>query len=398
MSQLSGRSLTLAYVCALAIIALMSLASHLTLNQILQEHRGAASVINVSGRQRMLSQRIAGLIAERALDLPVQADLIKAIDQLETAHHDLIKGNEALHLPAATSPELRAIYFEGKRPLDAAVTDFVRRARLVAGMSADNPNLKSEANTIFAEAREPILTGLDSVVSVHQATSETQLRSLEWMQKASLSVVIVTLIFEALIIFRPMVSRIARYTQTLMRMAATDPLTGALNRRSFTDRANAELSRARRYDRPTALLMIDADRFKLVNDRFGHAGGDAVLQALSASLSQGLRPSDLLSRLGGEEFAVLLAETDLAGAAIAAERLRAAVAALAVELDGSVISFTISIGVVQINHDGMSLKAAMDKADEALYQAKADGRDRVVLSKLVATEPLSMPGETQIAA
>ncbi len=381
MSELSGRKLTLAYSGALAIIALMSLGSHLTLGGVLGEHEGSAAVINLAGRQRMLSQRIAGLAAERQLGMPVDADLARAVDQFERAHHTLLAGDPALHLAPASTPALRAIYFGGARPLDSAVTDFVARARRVVALPPDDPEGRAEAAILFAEAREPILTRLDDIVSVHQSVSGVQLTKLRWLQTLSLVVVFVTLAVEALLIFRPMVRRIARSTQALLRLASTDPLTGALNRRSFADRAQAELSRAKRYDRPSTLLMIDADRFKAVNDRYGHAGGDAVLKAFVATAGGCLRPSDLLGRLGGEEFAILLAETSATGAVVAAERIRAAVAAGAVASEGGAIRYTVSLGVAALGEGADALKDAMDRADSALYAAKAAGRDRVVLGQ-----------------
>ena len=376
--ELSGRKLTAAYSGALALIAAMSLGSHLTLRRVLAEHEGSATVINVAGRQRMLSQRIAGLAAERQLGVPVDADLVRAIDQFERAHHALLVGDPTLHLAPASDPALRSIYFEGERPLDAAMGDFVARARRIVALPPDDLQGRTESATLFAEAREPILTKLNDVVGVHQAASETQLRRLEWLQMASLVVVFGTLAIEALLIFRPMVRRIARYTQALLQMAATDPLTGALNRRSFTERAQAELGRAARYGRPSTLLAIDADRFKSINDRYGHAGGDAVLKAFVGAVGACLRPSDLLGRIGGEEFVILLAETGVEGAEIAAERIRETVAGLEVVSGEDRIAFTISLGVAGVGEGRDALKDALDRADGAVYAAKDLGRNRVV--------------------
>ena len=376
--ELSGRKLTAAYSGALALIAVMSLGSHLTLRRVLAEHEGSASVINVAGRQRMLSQRIAGLAAERQLGLPIETDLVRAIDQFEHAHHALLVGDPSLHLAPASDPALRRIYFDEAQPLDAAMGEFVARARRIVALPPGDPQGRAEATTLFAEAREPILTKLNDVVGVHQAASEAQLQRLGWLQTASLLVVFVTLAIEALLIFRPMVRRIARYTQTLLLMAATDPLTGALNRRSFTERAQTELGRASRYGRPSTLLAMDADRFKSINDRYGHAGGDAVLKAFVGAVAGCLRPSDLFGRVGGEEFVVLLAETGVEGAAVAAERIRETVAGLEVLSGDDRIGFTISLGVAEVGEGRDALKDALDRADVAVYAAKDRGRNRVV--------------------
>lgn len=387
MGELSGRSLTAAYLTALGLVAMMSLASHLTLHQVLEQHQGAASVLNISGRQRMLSQRIAGLAAQWSLgDLSARRDLTEAIDQFSLAHGRLRRGDKALQLPPATTPELKALYFGGDVSLDAQVSDFVVKARIVRDMAWDDPAMGDALKPVFIAAREPLLSRLDAVVSEHERTSRNHLTLLQWMQNVSLAVVLLTLVAEALGIFRPMVRRIAGYTKSLIAIASIDPLTGALNRRSFTERAVAELGRARRYGRPVSLLMIDADRFKAINDTYGHSGGDAVLKALSRQLTQTLRPSDIFGRFGGEEFAVVLPETGLESAEIVAERICAELAALPVVGNETEIRFTVSIGVAEFEPDATEIKATLDRADAALYQAKAQGRNRVVTSPMVYTD------------
>ncbi len=327
----------------------------------------------------MLSQRIASLAAQLALgDDRARADLTRAIDEFERAHARLIRGDPAQGLPAPTSPKLRAIYFDRPFALDAQLRDYIARARAIAKLPPGDPRLQTELPPLFAAARAPLLDGLNAITAEHQRQSEQQLRTLKTLQTASLWLILLTLAGEALGIFRPMVMRIMRYTAELKRAATTDPLTGAINRRSFTDRALAELARAARHGRTTAFLMVDADHFKAVNDIYGHGVGDEVLMALTSTLQLGLRPSDILGRIGGEEFAILLPETNMAGALLAAERLRDAVASVSVSTSKGAISFTVSIGVTEIGSGETELKPAMDRADAALYQAKAAGRDRVV--------------------
>jgi diguanylate cyclase (GGDEF)-like protein/PAS domain S-box-containing protein len=171
-------------------------------------------------------------------------------------------------------------------------------------------------------------------------------------------------------------------------LAHTDALTGVLNRRRFTDLAADELSRALRHGTPVALLMIDLDHFKSVNDRLGHAGGDAVLRSFAATAEGVLRQGDLFGRVGGEEFAALLPQTALDGALVVAERLRqriqdqpARVGGLAGMAVDAVLPFTFSIGVAawQAGEAGEpDIDRLMVAADRALYAAKAQGRDRVV--------------------
>jgi diguanylate cyclase (GGDEF)-like protein len=163
----------------------------------------------------------------------------------------------------------------------------------------------------------------------------------------------------------------------LMRSLATiDGLTGMLNRRAFFERADSARQLALRLRKPIALLMLDIDHFKQLNDGFGHACGDEALKAFADTARGVLREHDLIGRLGGEEFALVLPGTRLEGALDAAERLRLAV--LAVPLIGCAQGYrmTVSIGVVTIDPNE-ELTAALARADHALYAAKSGGRNRV---------------------
>ena len=162
----------------------------------------------------------------------------------------------------------------------------------------------------------------------------------------------------------------------LARLAATDSLTGVANRRHFMERAEAEIARAARNGMPLALLALDIDHFKNINDSFGHATGDRVLQHFCATVEAVLRPSDVLGRLGGEEFMVLLPEAGRAEGALIAERIRASVAGLSTV--GGLPPLTTSVGIAVYPADGNTLEALLRAADTRLYQAKHDGRNTVV--------------------
>jgi len=163
----------------------------------------------------------------------------------------------------------------------------------------------------------------------------------------------------------------------LMELATTDSLTGLHNRRYFMDTATQEFERARRYQMPLSLLMIDADRFKSINDRFGHHIGDEVLKVLAMIGRRQLREIDLLARLGGEEFAILLPQTDFADAWVVAERLRQTIAEHTVDTEQGLLNFTISLGLSSLDPVTADLDDLLRQADIALYQAKQNGRNRV---------------------
>jgi diguanylate cyclase (GGDEF)-like protein len=167
-----------------------------------------------------------------------------------------------------------------------------------------------------------------------------------------------------------------RLQLALNTQAITDSLTGLLNRRAFTTQSLAEIARAVRDMRTTGLLIVDIDRFKSINDRFGHLAGDHVLVGVARSLEQTVRQGDILARMGGEEFAVLLPATDLGEALQVAGRLRSAIESLALSVSNEVLQITISVGATVIMpHD--DLDRALARADEALYAAKNAGRNRV---------------------
>lgn len=166
------------------------------------------------------------------------------------------------------------------------------------------------------------------------------------------------------------------------RLATTDVLTGIANRRQFLAVAEKEAHRANRYQLPFSVVMLDIDRFKLINDRWGHPTGDRVICAVARAMEQAARSTDCVARIGGEEFVVLLPETTAEGAAVIAERLRALVEnnAEVHSDDDTVVRFTVSIGVAA-REEGQSLfDPVLLRADQALYQAKAQGRNRVVVA------------------
>ena len=164
----------------------------------------------------------------------------------------------------------------------------------------------------------------------------------------------------------------------LERLATTDPLTGLYNRRHFLGALDAEWSRFQRYYRSVSVLMLDIDHFKSVNDRYGHAVGDEAIKAVAAACNEGKRKSDLVGRIGGEEFAVLLPETSLSRARTVAERIRKRVMSTQVLAGKIQFGLTASIGIAEATVSMSGIDALMGAADQALYRAKAEGRNRCI--------------------
>ena len=178
-------------------------------------------------------------------------------------------------------------------------------------------------------------------------------------------------------------SQLVALRQTMERLRAEadrDYLTGLLNRRRFRAALGQEVERWRRYRVPCALLLVDIDHLKHVNDEHGHSAGDVVIRHLASSLTQLSRDNDTAARLGGEEFALLLAGTDEAKAFVAAERLRQVISAESVKGIGTI---TASLGVAACPAHATSERALYAASDAALYRAKREGRDRTVVAALL---------------
>jgi len=169
-----------------------------------------------------------------------------------------------------------------------------------------------------------------------------------------------------------------RLLDELKMLAERDPLTGCVNRRGFDKLAVREVARSDRFGQPLAVLVLDIDHFKQVNDTYGHAAGDLVLAMIGASARTVLRETDVVARFGGEEFVVLLTDADEATAMAAAERLRLAIAAGSVPTIKGELRVTASIGVAEVDPSALDIDAALRLADERLYAAKRAGRNRSV--------------------
>jgi diguanylate cyclase (GGDEF)-like protein len=174
------------------------------------------------------------------------------------------------------------------------------------------------------------------------------------------------------------ISDLVQTAEQLQILATVDDLTKLLNRREFLTSFETEFSRALRYERPLSVMMIDADDFKRINDQHGHSAGDEVLRTIAARCQAIIRKTDILGRVGGEEFAAALTETDLSGALETAERLRRKVAEDPFDVGESRLRVTISVGVATRRSADSHAGELLKLADRALYTAKAKGRNQVV--------------------
>lgn len=222
----------------------------------------------------------------------------------------------------------------------------------------------------------------------------SQQSSVEYLQAGPLIriSVLVSLIFGIMLMMGVSSMINERLVQMLEKEARTDPLTGLGNRRALYTAAAHHVARLHRLCEPLVILVMDLDRFKSVNDKFGHPAGDALLRHFAAILQKQFRGTDQLFRFGGEEFVALLQPSDERGAVCLAERLRREVAACPLQLRGASIAVTVSIGIANMLPEEPDITRALGRADQALYKAKAGGRNRVESSYTVhaadCTEPV----------
>ncbi len=164
----------------------------------------------------------------------------------------------------------------------------------------------------------------------------------------------------------------------LIKLATTDELTGLNNRRSFTSQAEKAVVYANRYNMPLCIIMMDIDKFKKINDTYGHKAGDETLKRFADIFKNNLRSSDIFGRVGGEEFSVLLPGIDISQAESIVEKIRKATSELVIKDNDKTISFTVSLGLTSLSLDE-TFEEVLRRADKALYQAKKEGRNRYVV-------------------
>ncbi len=379
------RHFTIAYVAALLLIALVAGATHWIVDRIARDQEVFTSQIEIAARQPMLAQRTAFLVS-RLADGPAgertaaRIELAQAIDNMDAIHKALIAGTELDGIELYQSNNVDRLYFEPPINLDQQVRRFISLARTLIDLP--DSQLAAAGKTIselLAEASGKLPVNLEAAVLVYESEARAHVARLRHILVVMLGLLIATLVAEALLLFRPLFIRVRDQQNALLDMARTDPLTNCHNRRSFIALAEAEHARIRRSGKPASLLMLDIDKFKNINDSYGHGAGDAAIRDMADTCLANLRGADFLGRIGGEEFCIVLPETNEQDGLRAAEKIRAAIEAGATDIgDGRTLSFTVSIGLAEIRPDSDSLHKVMEIADTRLYAAKQGGRNRVV--------------------
>lgn len=367
-------SLTIGYIFALSMIAVLSMSTHVILDKVITVQSSAATVINISGRQRMLSQRIGMLSCHYSINPNSynKESLSAAIALMEKSHLALTKGDKSLNLPSKILPSVNEIYYGKKYNLDHEVKEYITLSK----QFLSQPQNKNVLIQIMDKSHDSLLIGLDKVVKEYEAQSIEQVHMISLTQRIVLIIIIATLLAEALFIFRPIIQKVKYFALMLYELASHDFLTKFANRRLILEILEKHVRRDKLDKKPISIMMIDIDHFKKINDTYGHRVGDAVIVSISKTISNSVRPTDTCGRWGGEEFLVILPDSNFDDAHIVAQRILSSIENTIITVDSLQIKATASIGLSLYN-DLESISDFIERADMALYRAKENGRNRV---------------------
>lgn len=367
--------LNLKYIYSFIFISLSAwvIYAYVTTTEIIQSQKTYAHIINISGKQRMLSQKTT-LIAKRYYetdDPKLKKHLVELYREMKRDHHEIV----STHL---TSNKIAAIYHQPPDNLNEKVEHYLS---LLATFikTRDSRILKEIEETSFK-----LLPQINNTVYIFENESNEKTKVLMERELFILIGTLLTLILEAAIIVIPAIRIASRKdselrrlieerTHELEKLSVTDQLTKLYNRRKIDDILATEIEQARRYNNSFSLILIDIDHFKKINDRYGHLVGDRVLQALSRLFSSNIRKVDMVGRWGGEEFLIISMEKDFTKVLIFVEKLRALVDEHHFKNVGNI---TCSFGVSHFKQ-GDSIDSLLQRADVALYDAKKAGRNCV---------------------
>lgn len=268
------------------------------------------------------------------------------------------------------------------RRRDGRVQFVNRKTCLLLAQSA-GPLLKSSAADYFSDddEQEKIYQLIDTIEDVREV--EAQMQTSQGRNfTAEIAAIKMEYAGESATLFSMHdISERKKLEAELFQQANTDSLTGLSNRRYFIVQAEQEMRRAQRFGRKLSVIMMDLDHFKKVNDTFGHAIGDVVLETLAKAGLESLRTSDIMGRLGGEEFAILLPETDLKAAEEVAERLLIHIQETSIKAGKNILQCTTSLGVAHLLSKDKSIDDLLVRADKALYKAKGGGRNQIAVQR-----------------
>lgn len=378
------RALTAGYIIALAIIAYMSLVIHYGIGEIIKEQNNRDLVY--ASRQLKLIPLISLNVNEY---VDTKSSIVKGrigsdVDSLKHAYEEIFKNKEfgqGSKSETFFAIQVQESHERAKQQIESFITSVQALLKENEVSLSFNSKHYKDVKTLIQGS---LIQNIDSINIAYEAESLQHVRRLQIYQHVALVIIMVTLLLEALLIFMPLVRRVSVYADKLENLARTDALTNVDNRRSILEKGTKEIGRAKRYNKPLSVALLDIDHFKVINDTHGHEAGDLILKSMVEIFEENIRLEDELGRFGGEEFIFLLPETNAQeDANIVMERVRRAVEMKDFRLDnGDYIKATVSIGIAEIDaQKDKGLDPAIRRADIVLYKAKEEGRNQVKIFK-----------------
>jgi diguanylate cyclase (GGDEF)-like protein len=384
-----AKALTVAYVFAFAVIAVFTLAGHFTTYHIMKMQAESTDMTYQLSRIRGLTQKVPYHVAnfgEHGTEID-QLILSQSLNEVESSHLFLISkimGKDTI------SERLKDIYYSSRFELHSNVIRFLAIARKCVEEDIVHGDPKKiceiTVDLLSAGLSSDLSSGFDVALEGYRTETVQKIKKHHLIQVYGTIVILLVLLLEAILIFRPLIARIKIYHRLLLKQALEDPLTKLKNRRAFSKSAESELRQSQRNKTPVSIALMDLDKFKLVNDTYGHDVGDTVLKHFSSMLKKHLRGGDIIGRVGGEEFAVVLVRsTDGPEAFKVLDRMRELVANTPcpyTDKSGKLcyLNYSVSIGVVALVPDDQKIEELLVISDEMLYKAKDTGRNKVVLA------------------
>ena len=399
--------LTRWYLTGLGLLALLSLTGQVVVQTALHTQVGDAALLRQIDKQPQLGQKLAlDALAVQSAETPAQraarADELRLTsEEWEQSQQSLARGQSARWAEAMPI----------QQAMQSAAKDLL--AALPPDGSSRKPDLSPEITSLL-QNEKPYLQAMVGVTVAYGADTRGHVQSLQRLEGGLFAVMLLALIALAALVSQPGRVRqaidaqremeasmadqnaalaeadrqVSEMQNVMANLSTVDALTGLKNHRAFQEQLGVELERALRHGRPLSLLLMDIDRFKSYNDTYGHPNGDKVLKMMSGLLKENARSTDIPVRFGGEEFAVILTETDMMGSVVLGERLRQSIAGA----DGLQRPVTASIGIATLTPGMHGVTELIAQADRALCAAKGEGRNRVSHAhRLPATEDDERP-------
>jgi diguanylate cyclase (GGDEF)-like protein len=381
----AGKKYQRIYLTTFAFIAILITASIVIIDYIAAEEAHMVEVNDIGGRQRMLSERTVHLLLEYAVENNpgARGQIIKLIENslqtFDKTHQLLIRGQLSNNETVIFSESIDNIFFDGPEFLDLKARIFIYNTREVLDREWFPGLISSYYLIQLREAsKQDLHSSLDALATQYTANSKSRITRLRIIVAILLGGIVVVLCGVGVLVFNPMFKRIEVQEQELQYLAFIDPLANCHNRRSFLVNADTAFERSRRYKHTFAILFIDIDRFKDINDNYGHAIGDEAIKEMTHICLENIRDSDILGRIGGDEFGVILQECGLGYATQTAEKLRERISNHIVSSKLGTIKFSISVGAATVKDSDTDVGDTLKRADRNLYKAKRTGRNLVI--------------------